>query len=285
MQPSTTLQPRIRVAHYYEFPSDIQDVEDSRFGYCYAFHLIKSGRGRIQVPGRTFMVTKGDLVFFPPRLRHAFLSDGEQPLATYNIYCELWLPSPIASHRHLFRNDSDYDASYLTAIQDDPAIGQLPAYLPLQHHETLSAIFEHIVHHHQNSEPSSTPIAEGLLHVFILELLQLALAPLLTDYRIRPIMAQIDQEAKAGRHFETWLALSGLKKTQFHHLFKKATGLSPKAYWTRAIMKQAAAALKESNRSITDIAYDFGYSSIHHFTKQFTAFYGVAPSVYRHRKE
>ena len=46
-------------------------------------------------------------------------------------------------------------------------------------------------------------------------------------------------------------------------------------------MKQAAAALKESNRTITDIAIDLGYTSIHHFTKQFTSFYGANPSVYR----
>jgi len=97
-----------------------------------------------------------------------------------------------------------------------------------------------------------------------------------------PIIDLINQEANAVRDYETWLALSGLRKTQFHDLFKKATGLSPKAFWTRAIMKQAAAALRESNRSITELADDLGYSSIHRFTKQFTAYYGVSPSVFRH---
>jgi methylphosphotriester-DNA--protein-cysteine methyltransferase len=74
------------------------------------------------------------------------------------------------------------------------------------------------------------------------------------------------------------------EKTQFPELFKFTAGLSPKAYWTKSIMKQASMALWESNRSVTDIAADLGYSSIHHFTKQFTAYYGVSPSQFRKRK-
>jgi methylphosphotriester-DNA--protein-cysteine methyltransferase len=78
---------------------------------------------------------------------------------------------------------------------------------------------------------------------------------------------------------------SRLGKTHFHNLFKQATGMSPKAYWTQSIMKQAKASLWESNRSVTDIAMDLGYSSIHHFTKQFTLYHGVSPTEFRRRKE
>ena len=81
-----------------------------------------------------------------------------------------------------------------------------------------------------------------------------------------------------------WMSECGLRKTHFHELFKQATGISPKAYWTKSIMRQVEAALWESNRSITAIADDFGYSSVHHFTKQFTQFHGVSPTEFRRRK-
>ncbi|MCD9020778.1 AraC family transcriptional regulator [Cohnella silvisoli] len=278
------LQPSVRVAHYYEFPPGSQASESSRYGYCYAFHLIDEGKGKIAVPDGLFNVKKGDLIYFPPKLLHSFISDPDQPLATYNIYCEIWSSEPLATTQHLVWNVADFDRSYLTQIKVNTEIDELPYHLPLQHHGTMIALFAHIVNHYQKSNPASNLIASSLLKAFLLEFIQLSKAPLLTDYRIKPIIDMIDQEANAGRRYETWLALSGMKKTQFHELFKQASGLSPKAYWTQAIMKRAAAALWESNRSVTDLADDLGYSSIHHFTKQFTAFYGVSPSVFRKRR-
>ncbi|RKP57342.1 AraC family transcriptional regulator [Cohnella endophytica] len=285
MQLVSELQPSIRVAHLYDFPKGNNEFESTRIGYCYAFHLIKSGKGKIAVQGRTFHVRKGDLLYFPPRVCHSFYSDPEQPLSSYNIYCELWSPVPIATQQHLVWDAADFNSSFLTEMKEDAAIERLPNYVPLQHHETTVSLFEHIVNQFQSPHLLSDEIVRCLLKAFVLEIIQLSATPLLTDYRIKPIMDLIDQEANAERHYEAWLELSGLKKTQFHALFKNATGLSPKAYWTRAIMKQAAAALRESNRSITELAYGLGYSSIHHFTKQFTGYYGVAPSVFRNRKE
>ena len=254
MQPLTELQPRIREAHYYEFPKALNDFESTRFGYCYAFHLIAGGKGRIKLGGRSFTVHKGDLLYF--RLISSIPS-SRMPISRSAVIISIasygcrFLPPPIVIS---FGTPGISTLRSLTAIKHDPAVAGLPHYLPLQHHETLAGIFQHIVMHHQSTAPLSGQIAEGLLKAMILEIMQLSEVPLLTDYRIKPIMALMDQETKVGRHFETWLTLSGLKKTQFHHLFKQATGLSPKAYWTRAIMKQAAASLKESNRTITDIA-------------------------------
>lgn len=282
MQLSPEFQPSIRGAHYYDFPKGSNETESTRYGYCYAFHLIKSGKGKIAVSGKTYTVRKGDLLYFPPSLRHSFYSDPELPLSSYNVYCELWLPAPSDTHRHLAWNVSEFDPTYLTRMNPDPAIDRLPFHFPLQNHEPMITSFEHLVNHHQRFQPLSSEIAGSLLKAFVLEFIQLSQATFLTDYRIKPIIDLINQGANEERDYETWLSLSGLRKTQFHDLFKKATGLSPKAFWTRAIMKQAAVALRESNRSITELADDLGYSSIHHFTKQFTAFYGVPPSAFRY---
>nr|WP_275900566.1 helix-turn-helix transcriptional regulator [Paenibacillus periandrae] len=80
-----------------------------------------------------------------------------------------------------------------------------------------------------------------------------------------------------------WQIQSGLQKTHFYNLFKQMTGLSPKAYLLKIKMRRAAATLLESNRSITDISMYLGYASIHYFTKQFTAYFGVSPTQFRNR--
>ncbi|OAB28357.1 hypothetical protein PMSD_22810 [Paenibacillus macquariensis subsp. defensor] len=145
----------IRVAHYYDFPKASNETESIRYGYCYGFHLIKSGKGKIVVSGQTYPIRKGDLLYFPPSLRHSFFSDTEQPLSSYNVYCELWSPIPSNTYCHLVWDVSDFDPSYLT------------------------------------------------LKAFILEFIQLSQAPLLTDYRIKPIIDLINQEANAVRDYDT----------------------------------------------------------------------------------
>lgn len=277
-------RPCIRVAHHYQFPIERNINEQDRIGYCYAFHLVDGGKGRVTVPGHSYSVKKGDLLFFSPKQPHSFYSDPEHLLSTYNIYCELWADRPLGIENHLVWNVTDFNERWMTEVRPYTEIDELNYCIPLQHHGTMMELFIHIVNHHQQQNRYSVPITNHLLKSFILELIQVSRDNTLTDYRIKAIMERIDKEANAGSDYDSWLTQSGLKKTQFHELFKFTAGLSPKAYWTKSIMKQASVALWESNRSITDIAADLGYSSIHHFTKQFTAYYGVSPSQFRKRK-
>jgi len=91
----------------------------------------------------------------------------------------------------------------------------------------------------------------------------------------------MEQHIEQPDHYETWMAQCGLQKSQFHELFRKMTDMSPKAYVTRIKMQRAAAALRESNQSVTRIAESLGYTTIHHFTRQFKTYYGISPTQYR----
>lgn len=277
------IQPSIRVAHHYRFPVERNSHETGRIGYCYAFHLIDGGKGKVTVPGHAFVVKKGDLIFFPPKLMHSFYSDPDHLMSMYNIYCEFWTDLPVTG-QHLVWDASAFNPRQLTIVKPDPEINGLPYFLPLQHHGTLMELFAHIVAQQGRNGPYTAPIVNSLLKAFILELLQIAHNTQPVDYRIKIIMDRIDKEANVGSDYKGWLEQSGLQKTQFHELFKQAAGMSPKAYWTKAIMKQAEVILWESRQTVTDIAEYLGYSSIHHFTKQFKSYYGVSPSEFRKRR-
>lgn len=278
------LKPFIRVGHFYEFPPNRNERESPRFGYCYAFHLVHAGKGRVSLPGGSIAVKKGDLLFFPPGVQHAFYSNQEYPLSTYNIYSELWTDQPLRTHTHLVWEASEYDPQLKTKTNPGSAIDALPPYFPLQHKEAMIEIFAHAVRHHMKHESYSELIAGSLLKAFIVEFVQISNERAVIDQRIQPILDQINQKAASGCRYSVWLAQTGLRKTHFHELFKKATGLSPKAYWTKIIMKQASIYLQESNHSVTEIARYLSYESIHHFSKQFTIYYGVSPTEYRDRK-
>lgn len=57
--------------------------------------------------------------------------------------------------------------------------------------------------------------------------------------------------------------------------------MSPNDYLIQIRMKKATVLLQESKRSITSVAEELGYTTIHFFTRQFTSHYGVSPSHYR----
>lgn len=281
MRTVAAIRPYVRVAHHYRFPSEI-NVKASRIGYCYAFHLIDGGKGRVKVSGHSYEVKKGDLLYFPPQVPHSFYTDAEHLLSLYNIYCELWSDHPPVTYHHLVWNATSFDPAQSTVVVSGTELDELPYFLPLQHDSALMSLFSRIVTQHRKREPYSDIIAGSLLKAFILEAVQLSKKSQSFDYRIKAVMDQIDNDPFSP--YDSWLAQTGLQKTQFHELFKQASGMSPKAYRTKFIMEHAAAALRESGRSVTEIADDMGYSSIHHFTKQFTAYYGVSPSEFRNRR-
>ncbi|SDW42571.1 AraC family transcriptional regulator [Paenibacillus sp. CF384] len=283
-QQMSEIKPFIRVGHHYQFPYERNEFEYGRFGYCYAFHLVDGGKGSITINGQVYPLQRGDLIFLPPQLMHSFYTDHDHRLATYNLYFELWNEKPRSTEHHLYWHPDDLLPELLTALQENTVLDSMPHLFHLQHHTILMDLFPHIVKQHQQQRVHGDTIAHSLLKAFMLEFIQIAGESWHSDYRMKAIMHRIDKEAHAGSNYTSWLAQSGLQKTRFHSLFKQTAGLSPKAYWSRAVMKQAAAALWESNRSITAIAEDLGYASIHHFTKQFTAYFGVSPSQYRKRK-
>jgi AraC-like DNA-binding protein len=63
--------------------------------------------------------------------------------------------------------------------------------------------------------------------------------------------------------------------------FKEQTGFSIMAYSHLARMERARKLLLLSQSSISDIAVDLGFSSIHHFSNAFKSMYGSSPVTFR----
>ena len=72
-----------------------------------------------------------------------------------------------------------------------------------------------------------------------------------------------------------------LSTDYFSRLFRKTYGLSPRAWLVRERMKHAAEELAHSARSISEIAYAFGFSDIFLFSRQFKQIHGRSPRDYR----
>jgi AraC-like DNA-binding protein len=76
-------------------------------------------------------------------------------------------------------------------------------------------------------------------------------------------------------------AAAGLSRAHFSREFRRAFGESPHAYLLTRRLERAASMLRYTDRSVADICFSVGLSSVGSFTSSFTRTYGVSPTAYR----
>jgi AraC-like DNA-binding protein len=76
-------------------------------------------------------------------------------------------------------------------------------------------------------------------------------------------------------------AAAGLSRAHFSREFRRAFGESPHAYLLTRRLERAAALLRSTDHSVTEICFSVGLASLGSFTTSFTRTYGMSPTAYR----
>src|SRR5688572_32508412 len=72
-----------------------------------------------------------------------------------------------------------------------------------------------------------------------------------------------------------------LSQAHFSREFRKAFGETPHQYLLTRRLERAAALLRNTDRSVTEICWAVGLASLGSFTTSFTRTYGLSPAAYR----
>ena len=75
--------------------------------------------------------------------------------------------------------------------------------------------------------------------------------------------------------------LAGLSRAHFSREFRRHFGESPHAYLLTRRLECAASLLRTTDRSIAEICFSVGLTSVGSFTSSFTRAFGVSPTKYR----
>ncbi len=75
--------------------------------------------------------------------------------------------------------------------------------------------------------------------------------------------------------------LAELSPFHFSRVFKQATGMTPLQFVARERMLQAQQLIRETSRSLIEIALEVGYTSASHFAQVFRRTVGMAPTQFR----
>jgi AraC family transcriptional regulator len=75
--------------------------------------------------------------------------------------------------------------------------------------------------------------------------------------------------------------LLGISQFHFSYLFKRSLGKSPYQYLLQQRIERSKQLLKQTDKSIMDIAFLCGFNSHSHLSKQFRQLTGITPKAYR----
>lgn len=75
--------------------------------------------------------------------------------------------------------------------------------------------------------------------------------------------------------------VAGLSPAHFSREFRRTFGEPPHRYLLTRRLERAAALLRNTNRSVTDICFAVGLSSLGSFTTSFKRVHGTTPTAYR----
>ena len=101
------------------------------------------------------------------------------------------------------------------------------------------------------------------------------------DFRVRKSLRLIRDHMTEDFEMEQFAREAGLSRPHFFKLFKKQMGVTPTVYQNTLRSEQAIEDLLTTDKSVTEIGYDLGFSSQASFTRFFSSNVGISPSEYR----
>jgi AraC-like DNA-binding protein len=79
----------------------------------------------------------------------------------------------------------------------------------------------------------------------------------------------------------TLAAVAHLSASQFGRVFKEVYGETPHRYLQRRRVERAMTLLRQTDRPITDVAWDVGFASLGTFSRTFSNIVGLSPTEFR----
>ncbi|WP_138755645.1 AraC family transcriptional regulator [Paenibacillus sinopodophylli] len=280
MKKLNEITPHVGDSMYYLY--DGSSNEKLRVCNVYAFHLFNDGPGEMEVNGKRYAIENRTLIFLRPEEQHAFHISSDRPLSSHNLYFDIWDRTiPVSVNRTFIYAPEPFVLHETAASYPCEELDSLPCVFSLQPYPELYESLVTLAKLYHNAAFYRTEMMNSLLYAWILNWYNTIHTHQPTDYRIVRLLAHLNDHPEQRESVEAWWTFCGLKRTYFHALFLRETGLTPKAYHHKLLMRRATHLLLESDMSVTAIAERLGYPSIHPFTRHFSAFYGVSPKHYR----
>ena len=99
-----------------------------------------------------------------------------------------------------------------------------------------------------------------------------------TNRRMLRARDEMDRRYAEPLDVPTLAAIAHLSASQFGRVFKDVYGETPHRYLQRRRVERAMTLLRQTDRSVTDIAWDVGFASLGTFSRTFSNVVGLSPT-------
>ncbi|XHR28183.1 MAG: helix-turn-helix domain-containing protein [Chthoniobacteraceae bacterium] len=243
--------------------------------------LVVKGTAIHVINGHGIPIFSGHVFVMPPSFKHALLQTND-----LRVIVVCYNPAEM----DLQERDLDDLPGYRALFQVEPrlrsaGVGNHILQLSKADLSRVEAIADTVVQESCNRPAGFRVMAKARLLQFIVELARL--------YHAKPSSPKREATRLAGalRYIEDNLAepidIDSLcrrlhfSKRSFYRLFKAVTGDSPLNYLRSCRLNEAARMFRESEKTISEIAFAVGFQDPSHFSRSFHKRFGTSPSEYR----
>lgn len=247
--------------------------------------LIEKGHLEWAVDRVPEVLNPGAVFFTLPWQTHGSLMLREPPNRIF--YALFALPGENDAPRESLR----FPASLKFSAAEQKALGAV--FIGAHRHTwpatpLLKEIFPELVRRLDGTSELDAIAATSLLRTLLVELADIIsraqgdpqwLSP--TVRTVKAFLSQIAESLDQPWTLDEMAERCGVKRTQFSNITKRLTGYAPAQYLHRVRFDKSCELLRETERSVTEIAFECGYASSQYFSETFKKQASLTPSEYR----
>ncbi len=236
------------------FHSDIYEI----------YYLVKGNVGYF-VSEKTYNVVEGDVIVIPPNTLHKTVPKNDQVRTRIIINLNKSFLKEFDSRDILLNND----VSIIHSEKGD-RIGEifhelLEEYKGKQNVALLKALTCELIILMQREKDKKNKLVEGSA----------------TSQLISDVVIYINSYYNSKITLEKTAKMFFTNASYLSRTFKESTGISFSDYLVNFRIKKSLEMMEETDKNITQIAYDAGFGSTNHFCKAFKSVMGESPLQYR----
>jgi AraC-like DNA-binding protein len=265
---------------------------NERVIFDYELLFVKEGEIEVTVEDQRYHGAPGDIFLFRPKIKHSIQTIGNhrfrQPHVHFDLFYQENSPDVKISFKpleqipngetHLFREDAF-----------EHTITDMPDHMRPKNPVLIEKMIFDIIHEYEMKLPYYEVSIKGIFTQLFLQLIR-------ENYwnqnphlysnmeRLTLVRNYLKHHVTKKIALDELSSVTNISKHHLIRLFKKAFGMSPIQYHQLVRIEKAKEKIKFTESPISSIAEEFGFESIHSFSRAFKKIEGVPPSFYRRAK-